>query len=83
MRHRSGPASADAISQYNGKVDVVNRGMGGYNSRQLLLKLKEGFVPSGPEVRLFIINIGTNDRWVFRNSWNFADHPVPSRRCKL
>jgi hypothetical protein len=48
--------------QYNGKADVVNRGMGGYNSQQLLTKFREGFVPNDPSVRLFVIHIGTNDR---------------------
>jgi hypothetical protein len=48
--------------QYNGKADVVNRGMGGYNSQQLLTKFREGFVPKHPSVRLFVIHIGTNDR---------------------
>jgi hypothetical protein len=52
----------DVDSQYNGKVDVVNRGMGGYNSQQLLTKFKQGFIPKDASVRLFIIHIGTNDR---------------------
>jgi hypothetical protein len=56
------PARMEADFQYNGKADVVNRGMGGYNSQQLLAKFRQRFVPKDPSVRLFIIHIGTNDR---------------------
>jgi hypothetical protein len=56
------PVRVDVDFQYNGKADVVNRGMGGYNSRQLLTKFREGFVPKEASVQLFIIHIGTNDR---------------------
>lgn len=59
---RNSPFSTIVHFQYNGKVDIVNRGMGGYNSRQLLSKIRSGFVPSGSSIRLFIIHIGTNDR---------------------
>jgi hypothetical protein len=44
-------------------MDVVNRGMGGYTSRQLLYKLEEDmFLPgSDSDVKLILIGIGTND----------------------
>ncbi|RSH95550.1 hypothetical protein EHS25_000642 [Saitozyma podzolica] len=54
---------ATLAEMYCGKMDVVNRGFGGYNTRQLLKKLRDDFyngVPEG-EVRLITINIGTND----------------------
>jgi hypothetical protein len=44
-------------------MDVVNRGMGGYTSRQLLYKLEEDMLLPGSDsdVKLILIGIGTND----------------------
>ncbi|KAL8278165.1 hypothetical protein RQP46_009489 [Phenoliferia psychrophenolica] len=43
-------------------MDVLNRGMGGWNSRQLLQYLKSDMdVSKTADVRLFIIHVGGND----------------------
>jgi lysophospholipase L1-like esterase len=48
--------------QYQGNYDVLNRGMGGYNSNQLVQRLEEGLdVSTGADVRMIIVHIGTND----------------------
>ncbi|KAJ9107536.1 hypothetical protein QFC21_000994 [Naganishia friedmannii] len=57
-----GGYGAALIDAYQGKADVINRGMGGYNSEQLLKKLKDDFQwPSGGQTLLVIVHIGTND----------------------
>jgi lysophospholipase L1-like esterase len=51
-----------SLTQYQGNYDVLNRGMGGYNSTQLLQRFQEGLdIPAGADVRLVVIHIGTND----------------------
>lgn len=58
-------------TKYAGKLDVLNRGMAGYTSTQLLRKLSDNpQFPCAARVRLFVIAIGTNDWWV---------HPTPPR----
>lgn len=47
--------------KYAGKLDVLNRGMGGYQSTQLVHKLQTDLIAPGADVKLFLIHIGTND----------------------
>ncbi len=48
--------------QYHGKLDVLNRGMGGWNSRQIVKLLKSDMdIRKDADIKLFIIHIGTND----------------------
>lgn len=63
LSFKVGGYGAALVDQYQGKVDVINRGMGGYNSKQLLMKLRSDLVPASgkDEVLLFIVHIGTND----------------------
>jgi hypothetical protein len=63
LSFKVGGYGAALVDQYQGKADVVNRGMGGYNSKQLLLKLCSDLVPAGvkDDVVLFLVHIGTND----------------------
>ncbi|ORX39546.1 SGNH hydrolase-type esterase domain-containing protein [Kockovaella imperatae] len=59
---KAGGYGSALVDFYQGNYDVLNRGMGGYNSTQLLQRFIEGLdVPSSADVRLFVIHIGTND----------------------
>jgi len=62
MSFKIGGYGSALVDMYQGNYDVLNRGMGGYNSSQLLQRFQEGLdVPSGADVRLIVIHIGTND----------------------
>ena len=62
MSFKTGGYGSALVDMYQGNYDVLNRGMGGYNSSQLLQRLQEGLdVPTGADVRLIVIHIGTND----------------------
>ncbi|KAJ9123221.1 hypothetical protein QFC22_001415 [Naganishia vaughanmartiniae] len=56
-----GGYGAALVDAYQGKADVINRGMGGYNSNQLLKKLKDDFQWPNGDVKIAVIHIGTND----------------------
>lgn len=51
--------------EYHGRMDVINRGYGGYSSHQIVAKLKDNFfsgtISRDSDVRLIVLNIGTND----------------------
>ncbi|KAH8085174.1 SGNH hydrolase-type esterase domain-containing protein [Filobasidium floriforme] len=57
------------VADYAAKCDVLNRGFGGYNSRTVLQKIKDGEFENGVEagqasptpIKLVVINLGTND----------------------
>lgn len=54
--------SADRVLQYAGRLDVLNRGMAGYTSEQLLHMLEDHpQFPESSDVRLILLVIGTND----------------------
>ena len=63
LSFKVGGYGATLADQFQGKADVVNRGMGGYNSKQLLMKLRSDLVPAmvQEQVVLFLLHIGTND----------------------
>ncbi|KAJ9124459.1 hypothetical protein QFC24_003249 [Naganishia onofrii] len=56
-----GGYGAALVDAYQGKADIINRGMGGYNSQQLLNKFKDDFQWPNGEVKICIVHIGTND----------------------